>query len=598
VAIVLSVQNVTAGYGSRTLFENVTLAISDGDRVGMIGPNGAGKSTLLRVFAGLEDPDEGARALRAGTRLAVVPQIPTFPHGATVDDALAKALEHEASDATATTRIAAARGRAAIPSGDVLVETLSGGWRKRLAIACALVRDPDVVLFDEPTNHLDLEGVLWLERLIKSSTFTALVISHDRMFLENVATRVVELNRVYAEGLFAVDGAYSEFLQRRSDLLVAQAKQEEALANKVRREIDWLRRGPKARTSKSKARIDEAGRLISELADARARSPQSPAGVVFDGSGRRTKQLLVAAGIAKSMGGRLLWSGVDMNLGPGTRLGVLGLNGSGKTTLLRVIAGELEPDRGTIQRADPLAVVMFDQAREQLDLTLTLRQALTPAGGDSVVYRDRVHHVAAWARRFLFRTEQLDVSLDRLSGGEQARVLIARLMLRPADVLILDEPTNDLDIETLEVLEDSLTDFPGALVLVTHDRYMLDRISGELLALDGEGGAERFADYSQWEDAQARRGRSPEPAAPAAVARPRAKSMSYKEKQELEAMEARIMEAENEVARLEAATADPAIATDAAKLAETWKQLEGAKAALEGLWARWSELEDKKGSGA
>jgi ATP-binding cassette subfamily F protein uup len=591
-SVLLSVQNVTASYGSRTLFEGVSLSLSDGDRLGMIGPNGAGKSMLLRILASLEEPDSGVRTLRAGTRLSLVPQVPAFEPGLTVNRALERALDplhlEDAAD-----RIAGARGRAELPGGDTHVETLSGGWRKRLAIACALVREPDLVLLDEPTNHLDLEGVLWLERLLCTSSFAALVVTHDRVFLENVATRVMELNKVYPEGCFEREGRYSEFLLRREEVLTAQARQGEMLANKVRREVEWLRRGPKARAGKSQARIDEAGRLIDQLADVRARQVQTTAGIDFTASGRRTRKLVVCQGIGKSYGGRSLFSGLDLVLSPGTRLGVLGLNGSGKTTLLRILAGELEPDSGTVDRADALSTVIFDQAREQLDLGMTLQTALTPAGGDSVLYRGRLVHVVSWARRFQFRSEQLDVTLDRLSGGEQARVLVARMMLRPADLLILDEPTNDLDLETLGVLEDSLGDFPGALVLVTHDRYMLDRMSSELLALDGQGGFERFADYSQWESAQRRSPARSTPPAPEPVRGP-ARSLSYKEKQEFEGMEARILAAEAELERLDGEVHSPEIARDADKLAVAWRSLEDARAQLDRLWARWSELDEKR----
>ncbi|MBI4866274.1 MAG: ABC-F family ATP-binding cassette domain-containing protein [Candidatus Wallbacteria bacterium] len=588
-ASLLSVQNVTASYGSRVLFEGVSLAIADGDRLGMIGPNGAGKSTLLRILAGSEEPDSGVRSLRSNTRLAMVPQAPAFEQGLTIDAVLERSLD-AAVMGEASARIAGARGRAELPGGDTPVDSLSGGWRKRLAIACALVREPDVILLDEPTNHLDLEGVLWLERLLRTSSFAALIVTHDRMFLENVASRVTELNKLFPEGSFTVEGNYSEFLLRREDVLLAQARHGEMLANKVRREVEWLRRGPRARATKSKSRIEEAGRLIDELAEVRTRQAQSTAGIDFAGSGRRSRQLMVCKGIGKAYGGRTLFSGLELALSPGTRLGVLGLNGCGKTTLLRILAGELEPDRGSIERADALVTVMFDQAREQLDPEMRLRDALAPLGGDSVSYRGRQMHVTAWARRFLFHVEQLDVTLGRLSGGEQARVLVARLMLRPADVLILDEPTNDLDLETLGVLEESLAEFPGALVLVTHDRYMLDRISTELLALDGQGGVERFADYAQWETAQRRavpRATAASPQAP----RPASRGLSYKEKQELEGMEAAILAAESDVERLDREVHSPEIANRAEELAAAWHALQEARARREQLWARWSELD-------
>ena len=294
----------------------------------------------------------------------------------------------------------------------------------------------------------------------------------------------------------------------------------------MRREIEWLRRGAKARTTKAKGRIQEAGRLIEELGDARARAAGGTAGIEFPASGRRTRKLLVARGLSKALGGRPLFRDLDLAVVRGTRVGLLGPNGSGKTTLLDLLAGALVPDAGEIERAEGLRLVRFDQHRASLDPDQSLRRALSPEG-DTVVFQGRTIHVASWAKRFLFRPEQLELPVGRLSGGEQARILIARLMREPADLLILDEPTNDLDIPTLEVLEDSLAEFEGGLVLVTHDRFMLDRVSTVILALDGEGGAETFADYAQWEATRAARVTAPRdaPAAPAPTrASPRAEA--------------------------------------------------------------------------
>ena len=307
-----------------------------------------------------------------------------------------------------------------------------------------------------------------------------MVVSHDRYFLENVARRMLELDRAYPEGSSQVEGTYSDLLERRDEVRRNQAEYQETLANRARREVEWLRRGPKARGTKAKARIQEAHRLLDELAGGQgARAVgRHRGGIDFAASGRKTKKLLSAEGLAKTFDGRPVFAGggVDLLIRPGSRLGVLGPNGSGKTTLLSMLAGELEPDAGEIERAQFLKTVLFEQSRETLDRSVSLRRALAPEG-DSVLYEDRSIHVASWAKRFLFRAEQLDTPVSRLSGGEQARILIARLMLRPADLLILDEPTNDLDIPTLEVLEESLLEFPGGLVLVTHDRYLLDRVS-------------------------------------------------------------------------------------------------------------------------
>src|SRR5574339_55857 len=365
--------------------------------------------------------------------------------------------------------------------------------------------EPDVLLMDEPTNHLDVEGILWLESLLKTEARAFLVVSHDRRFLESIASRMLELNRCYPSGVFEANGSYSDFLEQRDAALQAQAEYQASLANRVRREVEWLRRGPKARSTKAKARIDAAGRIIEELDEIESRQSTASVGIDFTASGRKSKQLLVTTGLATSIGGRPRIRHLDLHIGPGDRIGLMGPNGSGKSTLLKVLAGTLKPDAGTITRADRLRVVAFEQHRESLDQQTTLRRALAPSGGDTVIYQERVVHLVAWSKRFLFRPEQLDLPVSRLSGGEQARLLIAQLMLQPADLLLLDEPTNDLDIPTLDVLEDSLMEFTGALVLVTHDRWLLDRLSTRLLTLDGTGHAEWFADYAQWEVAQTRR---------------------------------------------------------------------------------------------
>ena len=599
--VLLGCEGISKAFGARPLFSGVRFSLVAGDHVGMVGPNGAGKSTLLRILAGLETPDEGSVTLRKGVTVGYVPQDPVFAPGESVAAVVAGALagegrleEHERGR-----RVAVALGRSGFGDPAAQTETLSGGWRKRLAIARELAREPDILLLDEPTNHLDVDAILWLERLLASEPKAFLAVSHDRYFLQRLARRAFELNRAFAGGLLEVEGSYADLLEARDVRLRDQAAYEETLANLVRREVAWLRRGPKARTTKAKARIQSAGRLVDELALSRdrARSGEAAVGLELAGSERRTKRLWECRGLSKAMGGRLLVSGLDLFLGPGTRLGVLGPNGSGKSTLLRLIVGELAPDGGTILTADRLRVAHFEQNRESLDPETTLQRALAPEG-DSVVYRDRALHVASWAKRFLFRPEQLATPVGRLSGGEQARIVLARLMLRPADLLVLDEPTNDLYIPTLEVLEEALQEFPGALVLVTHDRYLIDRVSTRIVALDGSGRAGLYADYAQWEADQ---GRSPErqrsapaPASPA-PAPPRAKRLSYREQREWEGMEAAVLAAEARVEEARRRAEDPAVATDAGALHARCAALAAAEEEVDRLYARWTELEAKTG---
>ncbi|HSP14475.1 MAG TPA: ABC-F family ATP-binding cassette domain-containing protein [Thermoanaerobaculia bacterium] len=574
--VLLSVEALSKSYTSQPLFENLSFTISEGDHVGLVGPNGSGKTTLLKILAGVEQPDSGTRALRRGTRIGYVPQDPIFAPGKTVEEVVG---------------VPKILSKAGFTDRTVLTDTLSGGWRKRLAIARELAGEPDILLLDEPTNHLDVDAILWLESLLKSEPEAFVVISHDRMFLENIAGRMLELNRIYAGGMFQTDGRYSTFLERRDELLRNEAAYQDTLANLARREMEWLRRGPKARTTKAKARIKSAEALFDELEEGRDRARTFTAKIDFTASERKTKRLWTGKGIDQWDLFGTAAGGLDILLTPGTRLGILGPNGSGKTTLLRIIAGELEPDAGTIHRADGLRVVYFEQNRESLDPTLTLKRALAPEG-DQVVFRDRPLHVASWAKRFLFRPEQLETSVSKLSGGEKARIVLARLMLQPADLLVLDEPTNDLDIPTLDVLEESLQDFPGALVLVTHDRLLLDRIATQILALDGKGNAGYFADYAQ---ALSFRASSEESGpGPASKSKPKGqKRLSYLEQRELEAMEATLLAAERTLAEARERAEDPSIASDATALQECFAQLARAQADVDRLYQRWSELEGK-----
>jgi ATP-binding cassette subfamily F protein uup len=598
--MLLSCESLGKSYGVKPLFTDLSLGLCEGDHVGLIGPNGSGKSTLLKILAGLENPDCGTRSVRRQLRIGYVPQEPLFAEQHTVEDALSQVLLDEGLDPHEQgARLAKALSLGGFVRSDQSVSTLSGGWKKRLAIARSLMLEPDVLLLDEPTNHLDVEGIIWLEGLLKSEPHAFIVISHDRRFLEAVTTRIWELNRRYTNGVFQANGRYSEFLEQRDAALQAQADYQASLANRVRREVEWLRRGPKARTTKAKARINSAGQLIDELNDIESRQGNASARIDFTASGRKSKQLLVAEGVEKSLGGKLIVSSVDMLLGPGERIGLLGPNGSGKTTVLKLLAGTIEPDSGTIMRADRLRVVTFEQHRESLDQQATLRRALAPAGGDAVVYQDRSVHLVSWAKRFLFRPEQLDLPVFRLSGGEQARLLIARLMLQPADLLLLDEPTNDLDIPTLDVLEDSLLEFTGALVLVTHDRWLLDRVSTRLLALDGTGHAEWFADYAQWEAAQARKETEERKSriskdSAAQVGPSKRKGLSYKEQKEWDQIEEKILRAEEAVAVCQTAASDPAIASSATDLQDRYAALHDAQSEVERLYVRWAELDEKR----
>jgi ATP-binding cassette subfamily F protein uup len=599
---ILNAQGVSKRFGATPLFENLSFTVSDGDRIGLIGPNGAGKSTLMAVLSGETEPDTGQLSVRKRANVAYVKQVSEFEKGATVRGVLEAALEQgHVAEGEREQRLRETLGRTGFENVHAEAASLSGGWKKRLAIAEAAVMRPDVMLLDEPTNHLDLEGIEWLEGLLRTASFACVVVTHDRYFIENVASEVVELSRVYADGMLRVRGTYSKFLEGRELYMEAQTKMQEGLRNRVKTEIDWLRRGPKARATKAKARIDNAHELIGKLAEVDARTRTSSAGIEFAATDRQTKRLIEMENVTITLGGREIVQNVSFSLSNGMKFGLVGPNGSGKTTILRAMTGDLQPSSGTVKRAAGLKIVYFSQMRE-LDSNLTLRRALAP-DSDSVIYQDRVVHVASYAAKFLFTGEQLNQPVERLSGGERARVLIARLMLQPADVLVLDEPTNDLDIPTLEILEESLLEFKGALVLVTHDRYMLDRVSNVVLGLDGKGNTQLFADYSQWEEwkgiekgttntEQGTRGGEKKSAPAAAGGK---KKLSYMEQREFDGIEAKVDAADARMAAAHDRLEDPAVTSNAEALTAALAEMEAAQAEHDAVYERWAELTEKAG---
>jgi ATP-binding cassette subfamily F protein uup len=607
-APLVSLQDATKGYGEKPLFENLTLVISERERVGLIGANGCGKSTLLKTLAGVVELDSGRVNIRKGVRSAYVSQDDVFPDGVTAVQVLDSHLARSGFDHSEIARRSSMYlGMAGFEDGDVAVSSLSGGWRKRLSLACALAEEPDCLLLDEPTNHLDIESIEWLEELLSGLSCAIVFVSHDRYFIERVASRVIELHRGYPGQHLASDGAYSEYLEHREELLSQLKSQQQSLANKVRREVEWLRQGVKARTTKSRARINEAHRLIGELKGS-ALSDRQALELEFASTQRKTKELLKAERIAQSIAGRQLFSEVSLVLSPGTRLAVVGRNGSGKTTLVRTLLGELAPAAGRIVRAPNLQISFMDQARSQIRAGLSLREFLCPHG-DSIVFQGESIHVAAWAARFLFSHNHLARDLAALSGGEKARALLAKSISQEADILVFDEPTNDLDIETLENLEEGFSSFPGALVLITHDRYLLDRTASTVLGL-AEGKAALFGSYAQWEThrREAKNTSRSRPNTPfdsentkPSDHSPQPKStkrLSYKDARDLGMIEKLIEKAEAQLQETQRQIDSGEFSTNAAKLAELCEALTTQQAEVERLYARWQELETLKGGGA
>jgi ABC transport system ATP-binding/permease protein len=530
--------------------------------------------------------------------------VPRFSPGQTVREAVLELAPNHDSDshwqagARADELIARLDLSSEQAGADVPVERLSGGWRKRVALARELLREPELLLLDEPTNHLDVPSILWLEKFLAQAPFATVTVTHDRLFLQRVSNRILELDPRNAGGLFSVDGDYATFLERKEEAMAAQEHRETTLRNTLRRETEWLRRGAKARSTKQQARIQRAGVLAAEVDDLSARNVSGTAAIDFVSVGRNPKRLVEAKGVAKSYGGTRIFHDIDLFMGPGSRVGLIGKNGCGKSTLLRVLVGQEAPDAGEVLRADNLQVAYFEQQRESLDPATTVIDTLCP-GGDNVEFRGTWVHVNGYLARFLFRPEQGKLKVGQLSGGEQSRLALARLMLRPANLLILDEPTNDLDLATLDVLEDTLKGFDGAVLLVSHDRYFLDRTTTSLLAFSEVlgGDVEHLVGLSQWEAfyaaeqeklaASSVRDRS------AAVRTSTAakKKLSYKDQRDFDTMEARIAAAEANVAALEAEQSSPEVASNAQRLVELTGQIESARAEVDALYGRWAELE-------
>lgn len=586
--LLLSIQELTKSYGLQNLFNKISFSLWKGDRIGLIGPNGAGKSTLLKILHELEDADEGEVSKRQGVKIAYIAQFPSFAFGKKVQEIMLETHGFGSREEAQVESVAWLHRAGLDPNA--IVDTLSGGWKKRLDVVRALMQNPDILLLDEPTNHLDMEGIAWLEELLLRERLSYLIVSHDRSFLDRICTKIIEVNRCFPKGVFLAEGNWSQFSLQKEHFLEVQRKEQRSVASLAKDEVDWMNRSPKARTTKSKSRVERAEGLVEELGRLEERNRTQTVGVQFVGSERETRHLIVVNNITKSLGGKELFSNLHFKLSPGTRLGIVGKNGTGKSTLLKVLAKELEADKGTIKYAQDIVTVYFDQHREKIDPNTTLKEALSP-GGDYVLFRGESIHVNGWAKRFLFSPERLNLPVRILSGGEKARILLARLMLKPADVLFLDEPTNDLDIPTLEIIENSLRDFPGAVVLISHDRYLMDKLCTEVVGL-GAGSSGVFPDIDQWQRS-CKEVLLPKKEKEERKSTNRPAKLSYLEKKELEGMEQRILELEEKILKVQE-NIDQVL--DSKKSLVLYEQLADLQTSRDLCYERWQILLDKSSS--
>jgi len=626
----LTLDRVSVAYGHLPLLDQASLQIEPGERVCVIGRNGTGKSTLLNVLAGAVPPDSGRVWTQPEVRIGHLAQDAPFFDERPVFDVVADGLGDLASVVTDYHRAAVAVSDAATPEhlerlgvlqheleqrngwrleqqveivldrlglpADASAATLSGGWRRRVLLARALAGQPELLLLDEPTNHLDIESMTWLESFLTTYPGTVVFVTHDRVFLQNVATRIVELDR---GRLSSWPGDYANFLRRKEEWLSTEAVRQEKFDKKLAEEEVWLRQGIKARRTRNEGRVRALLAMRAERAEWRAQT--GTVRLQADVSERTGRMVFETEQLSKSFGDTAVARNLSLRIVRGDRIGLIGPNGSGKTTLLRLLLGELAPDAGEVRQGANLQVAYYDQLREQLDPERTVVDTIGD-GRETVTINGREQHVHGYLRDFLFPPERAQSPVRSLSGGERNRLLLARLFTRPANVLVLDEPTNDLDIETLELLESLLADWPGTLLLVSHDRAFIDNVVTSTLVFEGQGRiGEYVGGYEDWlrqranvveADLQVRLGHAAAPARKTAASGPR--KASYREQQELLALPDRIEALESEQARLNAALAAPGFYKEAsATIADTMARLAAIDQELLGAYARWDELDSR-----
>ena len=588
----LFLQDVHLTFGGTPLFEGVDLSVSERERLCLVGRNGSGKSTLLKVAAGLVKPDEGQRFLQPGVTVRYLPQEPDLSGFATVFDYARSGLA-PSDDPHAARLMLEALGL----TGDEDITRLSGGESRRAALTWALASDPDILLLDEPTNHLDLPAIEWLEETLAASRAAIVVISHDRRFLERLSRATLWIDRGRTRLL---DQNFAAFESWRDEVLEQEALERHKLDRKIAREQDWVVHGVSGRRKRNQRRLANLAALRQEVREQR----QQTGAVKLDAAVASTsgKEVIEAKEIAKSFGDRAIVRNLSLRVLRGDRLGLIGANGAGKTTLVRMLTGGLEPDSGTVKVGGAVRMVTLDQQRTSLDPTMSLVTALTGGHGDSVVVDGKQRHVMSYMKDFLFAPEQAKTPVGNLSGGERGRLMLARALAQPSNLLVLDEPTNDLDLETLDLLQEMLADYSGTVLLVSHDRDFLDRVVTSVMTAEGNG---RWTEYAGgYSDMLAQRGpgivsatahkveKAPTESRVRATPQRQAQGLSFKDRDQLSKLPGKIEALQKSVAQLQSDLADPDLySRDPAKFEKTTTTLAAKSAELEAAEERWLELE-------
>ena len=590
----VSLDRVSLAYGHLPLLAEASLQIEPKERLCVIGRNGTGKSTLLQIAGGEVAPDTGSVWTQPGVRIGRLAQDAPLQDTRPVYDVVSEGLEHLGEDDwQREPRVKMVLSRLSLPP-DVGVATLSGGWRRRVLLARALVGQPDLLLLDEPTNHLDIESMTWLETFLVDYPGAVMFVSHDRVFLQRVATRIIELDRGQ---LTSWPGGYATFLRSKEAQLATEAVHHAKFDKRLAEEEAWLRQGIKARRTRNEGRVRA---LLDMRSDKAARRTQVRMVRLQADAGDRSGQLVIEAkGVYKAFTQEPVVRDASIRVIRGDRIGLIGPNGSGKTTLLRLLIGELEPDAGDVRQGTNVHVAYYDQQREQLDSARTVFDTVAD-GNEMVTVNGTPRHVHGYLRDFLFSPERAMSPVKALSGGERNRLLLARLFTRPANLLVLDEPTNDLDIETLELLEALLVDWPGTLLLVSHDRAFIDHVVTSTLVFEGGGRVQEYVGgYADWvrqrrhaEPVPKRRPQPAAPTAPTAPVTPQRRKLSYREQQELDQLPEHIDELEAEQQRLQTAVADPAFYKEPAEtIHQTLARLDTLQQSILDGYARWDELD-------
>jgi ATP-binding cassette subfamily F protein uup len=586
----LSLRDVSLSFGGPRLLDRVVLQIERGERVSLLGRNGEGKSSLLRLIRGELEPDEGEVIRQQGLRIARLPQEVPQGRGGTVADEVAEGLEAVGPAAGPDHRVDAILSRIGL-EGAVRFEDLSSGMKRRVLLARALVTDPDILLLDEPTNHLDIESIRWLEEFLLRYGGTLIFVTHDRVFLGRLATRIVELDR---GRLYDWSCDYPTFVARKEELLAAEERQNALFDKRLAQEEAWIRKGIEARRTRNEGRV----RALKAMREARQRrrDRQGTARISVQEADRTGTLVIEAKGVGFGYGDRPVIRDLTTTIARGDKVGIIGPNGSGKTTLLRLLLGQLPPQEGTIRHGTNLEVAYFDQLKATLDEERTVQQNVSD--NETIPINGQARHVLGYLQDFLFAPERSRSLVKFLSGGERSRLLLAKLFTRPSNVLVLDEPTNDLDVETLELLESLLVEYQGTVLLVSHDRAFLNDVVTSTLAIEADGRVKDYDggydDYLRQRQADTPAGPKPAPAPPKAPAQQdgRPRKLSFKEKQELETLPGRIEDLEVARQAMHEAMADPAFyRRDAGEIAEAKARLEALERELALAYERWETLE-------